>query len=238
MTRIRERIVDLVTRAALIRHRRRRLDPRTGAVGASVNVNLGSGLEVAPGWINVDASLMAMVAAWPRVLQRVLFRQSGYSRLVDLDEFLRRLRTNRFVHHDLTASLPFVDESVDFVFTSHFLEHLAREQGLEVLREAHRILAPGGVIRVAVPDLERAIALYAGGEARRMLDECFYRPEKGRLAQHRYMYDWPLLAQILGEAGFSNVQRCSYREGTLPDLDLLDNRPEETLFVEGTKPNA
>jgi hypothetical protein len=40
---------------------------------------------------------------------------------------------------------------------------------------------------------------------------------------------------LLREAGFSEVQRCRYREGRCPDLDRLDNRPEETLFMEAVK---
>ncbi len=50
------------------------------------------------------------------------------------------------------------------------------------------------------------------------------------------MYDFDLLETLLGETGFVNVVRCEYRQGRAPDLGLLDNRPEETLYVEAEKP--
>ena len=212
---------------------RRRLDPRT-LVDGTVKINLGSALEVAPGWINVDASLNAFISRWPSSFQSTLYSLSGQSAFMGRDEYLERLRENRFVHCDLTRALPFVDSSADFVYSSHFLEHLTRAECVRVLAEARRVLGPDGVIRVAVPDLDAAIELYTKGEAREMLDHYFYRPELGKLAEHRYLYNFPLLAEALTEAGFGDVRRCAYREGVVPDLDHLDNRPDETLFVEAS----
>jgi predicted SAM-dependent methyltransferase len=227
--------MDAAGTSAVHLRSRRRVDPRALVPNGEVKVNLGSGLEVAPGWINVDASLNALIAGWPRWMQAGLFRLSGYNALVDRDEYLRRLGSNTFVHGDLTRDLPFVNASVDFVFCSHVLEHLSRQQSIHLLQEAHRILQSSGVIRVGVPDLERAVDLYRAGNAREMLDRYFFRSDAGRLAQHRYLYDFPLLEEALREAGFSHVERREFREGAVPDLVQLDNRPEQTLFVEAAK---
>jgi SAM-dependent methyltransferase len=226
--------IDLLVTLTAYVGQRRRLHPEALVDEPVVKINLGSGLEVAPGWVNVDASLNALIARWPSPLQSALYSFSGHSAFVSRDEYLRRLQANCFVHADLTRAFPFVDGSADFMFSSHFLEHLTRDQCIRVLGEARRVLKPSGVIRVAVPDLELAVDLYQAGEARRMLDDHFFRPEQGRLAQHRYMYDFSLLAAALAEAGFADVRRCSYREGDVPDLELLDNRPDETLFVEAS----
>jgi SAM-dependent methyltransferase len=229
---VRRGIDSLVTLAAHA-GRRRRLNARA-LVDGPAKINLGSSLEIAPGWINVDASLNALIARWPSPFQAALYSLSGQSAFMSRDEYLRRLRGNRFVHCDLTRTLPFVDSSADFVFSSHFLEHLTRAQCVHVLAEARRVLGADGVIRVAVPDLDVAIELYAQGETRHMLDHHFYRPAQGKLAEHRYMYNFPLLAEALNEAGFADVRRCAYREGVVPDLEHLDNRPDETLFVEAS----
>jgi len=228
-------LIDTVAGSAASVRRRRRIDPTELVGRGQVKINLGSGLQVAPGWINVDASLNALIADWPSFLQARLFALSGQKPWFDRTEYLRRLRSNRFVHADLTRPLPFSPESADFMFCSHVLEHLTRLQGVGLLTEAHRILRPGGTMRVGVPNLELAIDLYRAGKARDMLDRFFYRPESGRLAQHRYMYDVGLLTEVLEEAGFSKVVRREYRSGVVPDLDKLDNRPEQTLFVEATK---
>jgi predicted SAM-dependent methyltransferase len=212
--------------------RGRRLRPRE----QPVKVNLGCGLAVAPGWLNVDASLNALVAGWPRPLHRLLYRASGANRYYTCEEYCALLGGHRFVHHDLAHGIPFADDCVDFVYSSHFLEHLFRPDALRLLRETHRVLRPGGVVRVCVPDLAHAIALYRKGEKERMLADYFFVEDlESSLARHKYMYDFELLARALADAGFRNIVRCAYREGRTPDLALLDNRPEETLYVEAEK---
>lgn len=62
--------------------------------------------------------------------------------------------------HDLQKPLPFPDETFDAVYHSHVLEHLRHDRALPFLKECHRVLKPGGVLRVAVPDLESLAGLY------------------------------------------------------------------------------
>jgi SAM-dependent methyltransferase len=78
------------------------------------------------------------------------------------------------IRHDLRKRLPFPDAGFDAVYSSHVLEHLAPEHGEALIGEMHRVLAPGGVVRVVVPDLEGICreyltrleaALEDGGEA-------------------------------------------------------------------------
>ncbi len=51
-------------------------------------------------------------------------------------------------------ALPFADGEVDFVYTEHFFEHLFLDEALALLREIARVLAPGGVLRIASPDAD------------------------------------------------------------------------------------
>jgi len=55
---------------------------------------------------------------------------------------------------DLRKRLPYADGSMDLVYSSHLLEHLSPEQAEKLLKESLRVLKPGGVVRVVVPDLE------------------------------------------------------------------------------------
>lgn len=229
-------LIDGITRVLGILSRRRRIAPETLAGSVGIKVNLGCGLAVAPGWWNVDASLNAMVAGWPPFLHRIMYRVSGANRYYTEDQYCTLLRDNRFVHHDLGHSIPFQNESVDYVFTSHFLEHLFEKQGAQLLKEACRVLKPDGTIRVCVPDLAYAVELYRNGEKERMLRDYFFVEDMGSfLARHKYMYDFELLSKALRTAGFQDVTRYSYRKGTVPDIEFLDNRPDETLFVEAKK---
>jgi len=61
---------------------------------------------------------------------------------------------------DLRRGIPFPDDSFDFVYHSHLLEHFSKSEAGPFLRECLRVLRCGGVIRVVVPDLEQIARSY------------------------------------------------------------------------------
>lgn len=64
------------------------------------------------------------------------------------------------IAHNLCAGIPFADATFDVVYHSHVLEHFEKKAALVFLRDCHRVLKPGGIIRVAVPDLEQIARSY------------------------------------------------------------------------------
>ena len=200
-----------------------------------VKVNIGSALAVVPGWINVDASLNAFFAKWPRGVLKMLYKATGSNRWYSEVEYCRILQNHPFVHHNLRHGMPFHDEVADYLFSSHFLEHLTQEDGRNLIKEAYRVLKRGGMIRICVPDFEYSLSLYQSGKKEEAMSHIFtiFKPEA--LTRHHYMYDFDLLKQLLEAVGFVNIERCSYQQGKTPDIELLDNRPEETLYVEAIK---
>ena len=64
------------------------------------------------------------------------------------------------IEYDLRTSLPFDNESVDVIYTSHVLEHFSKCFAPKFLQECYRILKPKGIIRVIVPDLEQLMRNY------------------------------------------------------------------------------
>jgi predicted SAM-dependent methyltransferase len=68
--------------------------------------------------------------------------------------------SNQVMVHDLRKGLPFVSESFDAVYHSHVLEHIKRHDVSKFLLEIKRVLKPGGVMRVVVPDLENIARAY------------------------------------------------------------------------------
>jgi ubiquinone/menaquinone biosynthesis C-methylase UbiE len=169
------------------------------------------------------------------MIQMFAYRFTGANLVLDSDDYRNRLNGHRFVHHDLTYGIPFPDATVDFVYSSHFLEHLNRPAGIRLLRDCYRVLRPGGAIRICVPDLEKAVQFYLAGDKSRFLGY-FFTDERTDLHRHRFMYDFESLRDALQEAGFVEVTKCQFRGGGTPDLDVLDNRSDETLFVEGVRP--
>lgn len=201
-----------------------------------VKINLGCGLAVAKGWLNIDGSLNAMIASWPKIVHRLMYRLSGANRYYTSEQYCSLLEEHDFIHADLSHGIPFADGSVDFVYSSHFLEHLYRTDAIRLLKESFRVLKPGGIMRVAVPDLAYAILLYGKGEKEKMLNNYFFVEDKeSSFARHKYMYDFELLRDMLKEVGFTYIVQCSYQQGKTPDIDILDNRVEDTLFIEAGK---
>jgi predicted SAM-dependent methyltransferase len=64
------------------------------------------------------------------------------------------------VKHNIVNSIPFPDNSVDVIYHAHLLEHLQKKDGENFVTECHRVLIPGGIIRIVVPNLEEIVSNY------------------------------------------------------------------------------
>ena len=70
------------------------------------------------------------------------------------------LRDEHVVRHSLTEPLPYASATFAGVYSSHAIEHLRPEECTRLVAEIHRVLEPGGVVRLATPDLERICIEY------------------------------------------------------------------------------
>jgi hypothetical protein len=66
----------------------------------------------------------------------------------------------RVSYCDISGRLPFGDQCVDVIYHSHVLEHLEETGAKVFIDECRRILRPGGIMRVVVPDLEGIAGAY------------------------------------------------------------------------------
>jgi SAM-dependent methyltransferase len=119
---------------------------RTVVGDAPKLLNLACGDQAHPEWTNVEF--------WPHCVR---YRAPLVGRLVRrLDASKAHLNGRgvpvRFT--DLRDGIPYPDGSFDVVYHSNFLEHLGRRDAEQLLRECRRVLRPGGILRVVVPDLE------------------------------------------------------------------------------------
>lgn len=107
------------------------------------------------------------------------------------------------------SSLPsYADGSVSEIYASHCLEHFPHGKTIPILREWARVLKPGGVLYVAVPDFERAVELYkiSNGFNQFLLD-LIWGGQEYEMAFHVAGFDFKFLSSILRTAGFSEVSR-------------------------------
>lgn len=114
----------------------------------------------------------------------------------------------------------------------------AKDQARALLADVHRVLKPGGTVRVCVPDLEYIVNRYLRGEREETIERYFFYSSSARneLSTRHYQYDCVMLRNLLEGEGYAHVRRCAPRDGLTPDLDRLDRLSNETLFVEARKP--
>jgi SAM-dependent methyltransferase len=197
-------------------------------------VNLGSGLSVAEGWVNIDSSLNALAPRLPRPLMFLTYRLSNAHRWYSFSGYVELLTNHAFIHHDLAYGIPLPDQTADCIYASHFVEHLDRADAEHLMSEARRVLKPGGTLRIVVPDISKLVTSYQAGNTEAIIEALFGEPEEGWYSRHRYLYDFALLKRLLEERGFADVEACADRVGSTPDLNAFEGaRPDRYLmFVE------
>ncbi len=124
-------------------------------------------------------------------------------------------------HIDFKSSidaLPFFeDNSAELIYCSHALEYFDRDQAKRALAEWHRVLTPGGLLRLAVPDFEALIRVYQQtGELSRVLGPLYGKmgvvtPAGPTTIYHKTVYDQASLTALLMECGFGDAGRWDWR---------------------------
>jgi glycosyltransferase involved in cell wall biosynthesis/predicted SAM-dependent methyltransferase len=140
---------------------------------------------------------------------------------------------------DATEGIPAQSESVGLVYCEHFIEHLDLAVGLRLLRECHRVLAPGGLLRLSTPNLQYLVEEYSQQNTRAWADlgwvpqtSCDLVNEGMRLWGHQYLFDEPKLRDCVLRAGFRTVISVPWRQSTVPELVERETRPfhQEIIF--------
>lgn len=217
-------------------------------------LHLGCGLTAPADWLNVDGSAQIWFAQHPNI-KRLLVA----ARIYPASQAAIPWPAN-VLRLDLRKPMPFPAGRFTAVYSSHTVEHLYRAQAGQLVRECFRVLQPGGVCRLVLPDLQAAVRRYlarlegsAGGEAGdQFMEELLMHPAsppRGPLGwyhrvlafhQHKWMYDAASLRQMFTEAGFVEVTNPGCCQGRLPGVERIENpsRVEAGagVVVEGLKP--
>jgi SAM-dependent methyltransferase len=221
-----------------------------------LRLNLGSGLQQAPGWVNYDRS-RAVYLARSRVLRKTV-RVANRLGLTSKRELLPWPPDTRV--YDLTKGIPHPPESVDAIYSSHMLEHVDPTTAEFIIRECHRVLKTGGVLRIVVPDLKAAASAYITGDrdyfpsrhvaiGDAFVETLYLHPERtgNRFERavrvvlrtddggHKWMYDSESLILRVRRAGFSDVERVAAGSGRDAEAAKLDSRSPQHIHLEAFK---
>ena len=144
---------------------------------------------------------------------------------------------------DVSGGLHFRD--VEAVYAEHFLEHLEIDQAVAFLRDVHRCLRPGGLVRLSTPNLdwvwETHYSTASGPAVRKIEGLRLNRAFHGW--RHRFLWNRELLGDALSACGFRDLVWCRYGESArevfrgLERHDTYQDRPDlpHVLIVEAEK---
>lgn len=122
------------------------------------------------------------------------------------------------IAHNLLGGIPFADESFKVVYHSHVLEHFAKPDAERFIAECYRVMAKGGIIRIAVPDLAQIVAHY-----QRLLALGIQQPDN---AQVQADYQWIMLEMfdqcVRTTSGGEMMHYLSQEQ--VPNLDFVYER--------------
>ncbi|MEO1440193.1 MAG: methyltransferase domain-containing protein, partial [Chloroflexota bacterium] len=167
-----------------------------------LQLNLGCGFDIRAGWLNVD------IENWKK-------------KKPDAEGVL--------IAHDLRRPLPLPEGCCAFVYSSHFWEHLDYQTGYRMMQDVHRMLQPGGIFRVVVPDYRKYSDAYVNG------DEAFFTTLEEAMpdgwvrripgaectadhmhfmayqwGEHKCLYDPERMGKMLTVAGFTDVREVPF----------------------------
>jgi predicted SAM-dependent methyltransferase len=223
------------------------------------------------GWKNAEVYLKDQIARYqaPGKIERYLQANSirklqigagENNRAGWLNTDIEPVRDQAFL--DATEPFPMPDGSIHYIYHEHLIEHITYQQGLAMLKESYRVMAPGGKMRVATPNLRKFIGLFqetkTPQEQSYMVDkmawhewpvtpdpECYILNQQLRQWGHRFVYTPKLLRASLEAAGFQDIRELAAGESSDPVFrgielrafsSVQDINRFETLVFEAVRP--
>ena len=125
------------------------------------------------------------------------------------------------ISHNLLEGIPLKDNFVDVVYHSHVLEHFSKNQGEFFIKECHRVLKKGGLVRIVVPDLEQ-IAIHYLMNLNTAIDE------DNELNEAKY--NWSLLElidQLVREKEGGEILELWKQEKLINENQIIERVGEE-----------
>ena len=197
-----------------------------------VKVQFGSGPKAVSGWLNYDCSPTLLAQRLPLV-GTILRKRS--ETVFDRD----------VLYGDTRQRLPVAAQSVKYLYCSHTLEHLSLEDFRKTLKECRRVLAPGGVFRGVMPDLEVVVASYLNDQApdrcSRMMQSSYLGTvsrSRGVMglarnlwgnSRHLWLWDYAGTQAELAAAGFVGIRRARFHDSAFPVFEEIE---EEDRWVD------
>lgn len=191
-----------------------------------IMINIGCGLDIRDGWLNVD-----------------YFGNEYPAKEID------NINSASCIEYDINKDLPFDNDSVDVIYSSHFFEHLTPSVAMLTFAESYRALKPGGLFRICLPDVVTAIKKWVNEDheyfemvdnSKRVMMPIEGKPNRVDFLnyfiyqnyEHKMIYSPEKVVDILEFVGFKEVHVSTFNS----DYDIdLEVRKKYSFYVEGIK---
>lgn len=128
------------------------------------------------------------------------------------------LKLEDFINVDITSKLAdmkldindlsiFNEDSVQQIYICHVLEHINRNQILNLILEWNRVLQKNGILRIAVPDFEKVLKIYQKDNDMSQIIGFLNGGQTDQYDFHFLNFDFEILNDLLKACGFDNVER-------------------------------
>lgn len=143
----------------------------------------------------------------------------------------------------LKISQEFPEHEFSFGFSCHSLEHLSMSRGIRsFFEESRKVIQPGGILRIVVPDLMKVARKYVAGEDLKDIYDGPYFDDVEcpaerfkyfcRSFEHTVLFDERLLRFFAEEAGWKNFQIMPFGKSQVPEMCNIDRFESESLISE------
>lgn len=157
---------------------------------------------------------------------------------IDMEEF-----PTVDISMNVLDGLPFRENSVDIVYSEHFIEHLPKDGAKSFLADVLRILKPGGVHRILTPDLRGCVDVFLKGnwdklgwtKHHKIETSADYLNQTMRLWGHQFLFDKETLMKFAIDAGYEHMSWENLNESRFDELRGLDTRPG-SIILDAVKP--
>jgi predicted SAM-dependent methyltransferase len=117
------------------------------------------------------------------------------------------------IEMDITNLDKFETNSINEIYVCHVFEHFRKKYINNILNEWFRVLAPNGILRIAVPDFENIAKLYVSGKYDiQIFSGLINGGQKNDYDIHYNIYDEKYITKLLKDTGFTDIQRYDWKD--------------------------
>lgn len=123
---------------------------------------------------------------------------------------------------DIRVGLPFPNESIDFIYSCHMLEHVYIHEAINILKIWYKVLKPGGYVRLTLPDFNYSIKILQDKAAQSKFPRAFNSPSGQAInflfcnGQHKYAFSYDMFIELSSQVGFSKIALADENDINIP----------------------